>query len=58
VNRLCELHVLAQASHVANTSILQDAWGRDQKIAIHSWIYGLTSGLITPLAPSIHCPSL
>ncbi len=56
VNRLCELNVLAQATHVVNTSILQDAWARGQKIAIHSWIYGLTSGLITPLAPSMHGP--
>jgi len=30
--------------------------GVAKKIAIHSWIYGLTIGLITPLAPSIHCP--
>jgi len=56
IDRLCELNVLAQARHVANTSIVQDAWARDQKIAIHSWIYGLDCGLITPLAPSMHGP--
>ncbi len=56
VDRLCELNVLAQASHVANTSIVQDAWTRGQKIAIHSWIYGLQTGRITPLAASLHGP--
>ena len=53
-DRLCELNVLAQARHVAHTTILEDAWARGQNIAIHSWIYRLNSGLIAPLAPPIH----
>ncbi len=52
-DRLCELNVLAQAEHVAHTTILEDAWARGQDIAIHSWIYRLTSGIIAPLAPAI-----
>lgn len=53
VDRLCELNVLAQARHVAHTTILEDAWERGQEISIHSWIYRLSSGLITPLSPVI-----
>ncbi|RYD22128.1 MAG: carbonate dehydratase [Verrucomicrobiaceae bacterium] len=53
VDRLCELNVLSQASHVARTTILEDAWERGQEISIHSWIYRLNTGLITTLAPSI-----
>src|SRR5262250_2969041 len=34
--RLCELNVLSQAINVAETTLLQDAWGRGQEIAIHS----------------------
>jgi carbonic anhydrase len=56
VDRLCELNVLAQATHVARTTILEDAWERGQEISIHSWIYRLNSGLITPLSPEIVCP--
>ncbi len=56
VDRLCELNVLAQARHVAHTTILEDAWERDQEIWIHSWIYRLSNGLITSLAPAIHGP--
>ncbi len=56
VDRLCELNVLSQASHVARTTILEDAWERGQEISIHSWIYRLSNGLITPLAPSIKGP--
>jgi carbonic anhydrase len=55
-DRLCELNVLAQARHVAHTTILEDAWERGQEIAIHSWIYRLDSGIITPLAAPIHHP--
>jgi carbonic anhydrase len=53
-DRLCELNVLAQARHVAHTTIVQDAWDRGQHIHIHSWIYRLDNGIITSLAPAIH----
>jgi carbonic anhydrase len=52
-DRLCELNVLAQAQHVAHTTIVEDAWARGQDIAIHSWIYRLNTGIIAPLAPPI-----
>ena len=55
-DRLCELNVLAQARHVAHTTILEDAWERGQDTSIHSWIYRLSTGLITPLAPPIDGP--
>ncbi|MEX1114241.1 MAG: carbonate dehydratase [Akkermansiaceae bacterium] len=56
VDRLCELNVLAQAHHVARTTILEDAWERGQQISIHSWIYRLNDGIITPLRPHIRGP--
>jgi len=56
VDRLCELNVMAQSRHVAHTTILEDAWERGQEIWIHSWIYRLSTGLITPLAPAIKGP--
>jgi len=56
VDRLCELNVLAQARHVARTTILEDAWERGQEISIHSWIYRLDNGIITPLVEPITAP--
>jgi carbonic anhydrase len=56
VDRLCELNVIAQARHVAHTSILEDAWERGQQISIHSWVYRLDCGLITTLRPPISNP--
>lgn len=55
-DRLCELNVLAQARHVARTTIVEDAWERGQEISIHSWIYRLDNGIIKPLAPSVSGP--
>lgn len=56
LDRLCELNVLAQARHVARTTILEDAWSRGQNVEIHSWIYRLDCGRITTLSPAIRGP--
>jgi carbonic anhydrase len=53
VARLCELNVLAQAVHVAETTLLQDAWARGQQVAIHGVIYGLNDGVLRHLGLSI-----
>jgi carbonic anhydrase len=46
---LCELNVLEQALHVCETTVVQDAWARQQELSVHAWIYSLTDGLITDL---------
>jgi carbonic anhydrase len=43
-DRLCELNAIEQALNVCGTSIVQDAWERGQKLAVHAWVYGLTDG--------------
>jgi carbonic anhydrase len=53
LDRLCELNVLSQARHVARTTIVEDAWERGQLLAIHSWIYRLDQGILTPLREPI-----
>jgi carbonic anhydrase len=54
--RLCELNVVEQASHVCRASVVQDAWGRGQQLAVHAWIYGLEDGLIRDLAATVSGP--
>jgi carbonic anhydrase len=56
VDRLCELNVLAQAEHVARTTIVEDAWERGQEIAVHGWIYRLDNGIIHPLREPLCAP--
>ena len=48
-DRLCELNVLAQARHVCETTIVQDARGRGQPLNVHAWIYGLGDGRLRDL---------
>jgi carbonic anhydrase len=49
LDRLCELNVTEQVSNVCRTTIVQDAWGRGQELAVHGWIYGLQGGLLKDL---------
>ncbi len=57
-DRLCELNVIAQASNVARTTIVQDAWARGQQLAIHAWIYDIRDGLLRDLGVTIDGPDV
>jgi hypothetical protein len=50
---LATLNVVQQVVNVAQTTILQDAWERDQAVTIHGWIYGLEDGLLRDLGVSV-----
>ena len=49
LDRLCELNVVEQALHVCETTVIRDAWAREQPVSVHSWIYGLTDGRLRDL---------
>ncbi|MCK9408059.1 MAG: carbonate dehydratase [Bacteriovoracaceae bacterium] len=49
VDRLCELNVIEQTLNVCETTVVQDAWARNQPLQVHGWIYGLNDGLIRDL---------
>lgn len=49
VNLLCELNVVRQVRNLSHTSIVQDAWARQQELSIHGWIYGLNDGKVNNL---------
>jgi carbonic anhydrase len=55
-DRLCELNVVEQLMHVARTTIVQDAWRRDQPLALHGWIYGLHDGVLRDLGAEMDHP--
>ena len=54
--RLCELNVIQQVYNVCETTIVQGAWRKKQKLSIHGWIYGLHDGHINDLGIEIHSP--
>ena len=49
LRRLSELNVIEQVVNVCRTTIVQDAWARDQSLTVHGWIYGLADGLLRDL---------
>lgn len=53
VDHLCELNVIEQVANVCQTTIVQDAWGRGQTLAVHGWVYGLEDGLLHDLDTTI-----
>jgi carbonic anhydrase len=48
-DRLCELNVVEQVMNICQTTIVMDAWDRQQPLAVHGWIYGLHDGLLRDL---------
>ena len=48
-NRLVELNVKEQVTHLAQTSIIQRAWKNDNGPHLHGWVYGLDNGIINPV---------
>jgi carbonic anhydrase len=57
LDRLCELNALEQAINVAETTLLQDAWLRGQKISVHALVYDLHDGILRRLGRGIEGPA-
>jgi carbonic anhydrase len=53
LSRLCELNVVEQVVNVCRTTIVQEAWGRGQALAVHGVAYGLRDGLLRALDMSV-----
>jgi len=50
---LCEMNVIEQVGNVAMSNVMQDAWSRGQKVALHGWCYGLKDGLVKDMQVSM-----
>ena len=53
LNALCELNVLEQALNVCKSTVVQDAWARNQSLVVHGWVYGLHDGLLNDLEMTV-----
>lgn len=49
VNKLVELNILEQVHALSHTSIVQEAWKRENRPILHGWVYNLKDGLLNPL---------
>ena len=52
-DRLCELNVIEQVNNVSQTTVVRDAFARNQSLSIHGWIYGLSDGLLRDLGVTV-----
>jgi len=52
-DRLCELNVIEQVVNVSQTTVVRDAWAREQPLTVHGWIYDLHDGLLRDLGVSV-----
>jgi carbonic anhydrase len=52
-DRLCELNVIEQAVHVSQTTIVENAWQKGQRLEVHALVYGLHDGRLRELGFSV-----
>ncbi|GAB6263363.1 carbonate dehydratase [Photobacterium sp. CCB-ST2H9] len=48
-DKLCEINVASQVYNLGNSTIMQQAWERGQKVKIHGWVYGIGDGKLRDL---------
>ena len=53
--RLVEVNVQEQVHDLGKTSIVQNAWKRNQPLHIHGWVYDIKDGLINDLKVTFTC---
>jgi carbonic anhydrase len=53
VDRLCELNVAEQVLNTARSTVVQDAWDRQQPLTVHGCVYGLHDGLLRDLDATV-----
>ncbi len=51
--RLVELNVIEQVGDLSKTTIVQNAWERNQPLHVHGWVYDLHDGIIKDLNVSL-----
>lgn len=56
LDRMCELNVIRQVANVSHTSIVQNAWHRDQPLTVHGFIYGIKDGHLKDLGVTVNGP--
>ena len=55
-DRLVELNVVEQVLNVCQTTIVEEAWARDQDLTVHGWVYALQDGLIRDMRLDVASP--
>ena len=54
---LCELNVIEQVVNVCQTTVVHEAWARDQALSVYGWVYDLRDGLLQDLGVRVNAES-
>jgi carbonic anhydrase len=54
--RFVEVNVQEQVHDLGKTSIVQNAWKRNQPLHLHGWVYDIQDGMINDLKVNFTCP--
>lgn len=54
--RLCESNVIEPVVNACQTTVVQDAWARDQPLAVHGRVYSLHDGRVRDLHMHVDQP--
>src|SRR3989337_3554781 len=54
--RFVEVNVIQQVHDLGKTSIVQNAWKKEQPLHIHGWVYDISKGLLKDLDVTFTCP--
>lgn len=52
LRRMCEINVVEQVFSVCHTTVVRDAWDRDQPITVHGLVFDLADGILRNLKMS------
>ncbi len=50
---LCDINVIEQVVNVCVSTVMLDAWARNQNITIHGWAFGVHDGLLQDLKMTV-----
>jgi len=53
--RFVEINTIEQVNDLSKTSIVQNAWKRNQPLHIHGWVYDVKTGLLKDLDVTFTC---
>jgi carbonic anhydrase len=54
---LCDINVIEQVVNVSVSTVMVDAWARQQDITVHGWAFGVHDGLLQDLQMCVNDPS-
>jgi carbonic anhydrase len=57
LNKLCELNVIEQVTHLCGATVIQSAWRSGHPISLHGWLYSVRDGLLRDLHVDVASPA-